>query len=131
MSSILLNIKPRFVIDILNGKKTIEIRKTKPRCELPIRVYIYCGKIIGYFTLKTIETIKPIDYAIDLTKNENKGIYWLVKESCLSFTEFVKYKGKYAWYIDDVVVYDNPRELKEFNKTHAPQSYCYIDWIIK
>lgn len=42
--SILISIKPRFVADILNGKKTIELRKTMPKCELPIDVYIYCTK---------------------------------------------------------------------------------------
>ena len=42
MKSILLSIKPKYVADIMNGEKTIEIRKTMPKCELPIDVYIYC-----------------------------------------------------------------------------------------
>ena len=44
MKSILISIKPKYVADILNGKKTIEIRKTMPKCDLPIDVYIYCMK---------------------------------------------------------------------------------------
>ena len=44
MKSILISIKPKYVADILNGKKTIEIRKTKPNVDLPIDVYIYCTK---------------------------------------------------------------------------------------
>lgn len=44
MKSILLSIKPKYVADILNGRKTIEIRKTMPKCNLPIDVYIYCTK---------------------------------------------------------------------------------------
>ena len=42
--AILISIKPKYVADILNGKKTIEIRKTMPKCELPVTVYIYCTK---------------------------------------------------------------------------------------
>ena len=44
MKSILISIKPEWVAKILNGEKTIEIRKTAPKCELPIEVYIYCTK---------------------------------------------------------------------------------------
>jgi hypothetical protein len=42
--SILISIKPRYVADILNHKKTIEVRKSMPNCDLPIDVYIYCTK---------------------------------------------------------------------------------------
>ena len=42
MRSVLISIKPEWVEKILNGEKTIEIRKTAPKCELPIDVYIYC-----------------------------------------------------------------------------------------
>jgi predicted transcriptional regulator len=42
MKAILLSVKPEWVAKILNGEKTIEIRKTMPKCELPIDVYIYC-----------------------------------------------------------------------------------------
>lgn len=31
MKAILISIKPKYVADILNGKKTIEIRKTMPK----------------------------------------------------------------------------------------------------
>ena len=42
--SILISIRPEWVVKILNGEKTIEIRKTAPKCDLPIDVYIYCTK---------------------------------------------------------------------------------------
>lgn len=44
MRNILISIKPQWVRKILNGEKTIEIRKTIPKCELPCKVYIYCTK---------------------------------------------------------------------------------------
>ena len=51
MKSILISIKPKWVAKILNGEKTIEIRKTMPKCDLPIDVYIYCTKEKGYSKL--------------------------------------------------------------------------------
>lgn len=44
MKKILISIKPVWVAKILNGEKTIEVRKTAPKCELPVEVYIYCTK---------------------------------------------------------------------------------------
>ena len=72
MRSVLISIKPEWVAKILNGEKTIEIRKTMPKCELPIDVYIYCtkgdyigriskkyvGKIVARFTLDKVEEIE-------------------------------------------------------------------------
>ena len=52
MRAILLSVKPEWVAKILNGEKTIEIRKTMPKCEFPIDVYIYC------------------------TNDKNKYLYW-------------------------------------------------------
>lgn len=44
MKSIMLSIQPKWVEKILNGGKTIEVRKTAPKDELSIDVYIYCTK---------------------------------------------------------------------------------------
>ena len=41
MKEILISIKPQWVEKILSGEKTIEIRKTMPKCKLPCKVYIY------------------------------------------------------------------------------------------
>lgn len=51
MKAILISIQPQFVKKILNSEKIVEIRKTMPKCDLPIDVYIYC------------------------TNGENKGLY--------------------------------------------------------
>ena len=85
---IVMSVKPKWVAKILNGEKTIEIRKTMPKCDLPIDVYIYCtkeeelfynthtqkwfvaknrknlkrlsnGVVIAKFTLNKVEEIKP------------------------------------------------------------------------
>lgn len=44
MKSVLVSIQPKLCELIANGKKTIEVRKTKPKLETPFKVYIYCTK---------------------------------------------------------------------------------------
>ena len=44
MRKILISIQPKWVQKILSGEKTIEVRKTMPKCQLPAEVYIYCTK---------------------------------------------------------------------------------------
>lgn len=42
--AVMISIKPKWCQLIASGKKTIEIRKTKPKLETPFKVYIYCTK---------------------------------------------------------------------------------------
>lgn len=42
MKSVLMSIKPKYCELIASGKKTVEVRKTKPKLETPFKVYIYC-----------------------------------------------------------------------------------------
>lgn len=42
MTSILISINPKWCELIVNGKKTIEVRKTRPKIETPFKCYIYC-----------------------------------------------------------------------------------------
>lgn len=44
MKSVLLSIKPKYCELIANGKKTVEVRKTKPKLDTPFKCYIYCTK---------------------------------------------------------------------------------------
>ena len=47
MKSVLISIKPKYCELIANGKKIIDVRKTRPKIETPFKCYIYCtnGKI--------------------------------------------------------------------------------------
>lgn len=42
MKSVLISIKPKWCELIASGKKTIEVRKTRPKCAVPFKCYIYC-----------------------------------------------------------------------------------------
>lgn len=44
MKSVLISIRPEWCEKIASGEKTIEVRKTKPRCKKPFKCYIYCTK---------------------------------------------------------------------------------------
>ena len=84
------------------------------------------GKIIGKFVLKKIEKIKYIGserYATD-----NLGNASLRYKTCLSIEEmhsYLKESTGYAWHIDELEVFDEPKLLIDYNITRAPQSYCY------
>lgn len=113
----------------MNGEKTIEIRKTMPKCELPIDVYIYCtkdkkyanlinrggfltGMVVAKFTLNKVEEIRFDDKEVQ-------------RKSCLTEDELFDYlfvnepyhedmKKGYAWHISNLEIFDRPRELCEF-----------------
>lgn len=180
MKKILISIKPKWVAKILNGDKTIEIRKTMPKCELPCKVYIYCtkeksymdrlvqnhngfyytvrelvdfdadeygtyydiagknGEVVAEFTLNKVETIE---------KNQVYKASVVRHNGCLNIMQlhdYIKGKGFHAWHIDDLKIYDEPKELSEFTRmisepfeswhynhreklTRPPQSWCYVE----
>ena len=49
--AVLISIQPKWCELIASGKKTVEVRKTKPRLETPFKVYIYCTKPIHYYKI--------------------------------------------------------------------------------
>ena len=176
MKSIMISIQPQWVEKILNGEKTIEIRKTKPNIKLPCKVYIYCtkgkelwgdgtgntwhgiaededmervfeltptlarlnGKVVAEFTLKNISYWQPY------WTPEVMHICDISEKSCVSTEVLVKYCGDgiiYAWHIEDLKIYDKPKELSEFRKDldcddypcnkggkNSDCEYCYYDY---
>lgn len=60
--SILQSIKPQYCELIASGKKTIEVRKTRPKLDVPFKVYIYETKT-GYVSRsKENDILVPIKY---------------------------------------------------------------------
>ena len=188
MKAIMISIKPQWVEKILNGEKTIEIRKTMPKCELPCKVYIYCtkgkttidyierkgeldwfgniaektliltspkykfsmgeklGKVVAEFILNKVDTLER-DLNDWLPKNRYDVSNELLKDINLNQEQLWNYgQGKtlYAWYIDDLKIYDKPKELSEFSSIskrmkgkesrfsshllqRPPMSWCYVE----
>ena len=40
--AVLISIRPEWCEKIINGRKTIEVRKTRPKMDTPFKCYIYC-----------------------------------------------------------------------------------------
>ena len=131
MKSVLISIKPNWCELIASGKKTVEVRKTKPKLETPFKVYIYetnwkdntywknhhkgrLGKVIGEFMCDNIG-----ESGWFLTPDHPMWKDAYDEESCLTDREMYEYsKGGtfYLWHISELVIYDKPRELGEFSK---------------
>lgn len=125
--AVLISIQPKWCELIASGKKTVEVRKSRPKMETPFKCYIYCTKapkgwvrldknvqldtkIIGEFVCNMITSIV---YTMD-------GLADVVdcNTACMKPSEFIVYgKGDtlYAWHISDLKIYDKPKELSEFN----------------
>ena len=138
MKSVLISIQPKWCELIASGKKTVEVRKTKPKLETPFKVYIYetqgrtetpfvdeeghhifkgRGQVIGEFVCDKIYNLTPHFDKPDFCNQYLCDWKWGEGTACLSFTEmndYLKGKNGYGWHISDLVIYDKPRELSEF-----------------
>ena len=57
MKAVLISIRPEWCKKIINGQKTIEVRKTRPKMDTPFKCYIYRsvqGGVIGEFVCDDI-----------------------------------------------------------------------------
>lgn len=138
MKAVLISINPKWCELIASGKKTVEVRKTRPKLETPFKVYIYetqgrtetpfvdeeghhifkgRGQVIGEFVCKRIGF-----YGYDQAFDESMGCfinkygyditYMDLGRTCLSLEEFEAYGNThnlYGWHISDIVIYDKPR----------------------
>ena len=157
MKAVLISIQPQWCELIANGKKTVEVRKTKPNLPTPFKVYIYCtkafkpntkygyklwagrGKVLGEFVC---DSIKAFDVPYPAFQREmDKSI---LDESCLTYYQLHRYAYHdklYAWHISGLKLFDKPMEVQWLQKpttpemwwpsdvsvTRPPQSWCYVE----
>ena len=137
MKSVLISIKPKWVDKIASGEKTIEVRKTAPK-EVPFKAYIYCtkdkpyiltfagngkmrvnnGMVIGEFVCDKVYSIKNQGSWFSVADEEQSVTNEIARQSCLDYDDMDNYLGNkdgYGWHISDLKIYDNPKELGEFN----------------
>lgn len=72
MKSVLISIKPKWCELIASGKKTVELRKTRPKNTAPFKCYIYQTKIKWVFDL--LRTLKLDKLADILTMGAGKVV---------------------------------------------------------
>ena len=126
MKAVLISIQPQWCHRIIDGEKTIEVRKTKPKLDTPFKVYIYCSAG-SYDWRKDPWTTAYFPPSGECTNMSQMVIGEFVcdyihpffddKDTCLSSEDVKKYaNGKvvYGWHISDLKIYVKPRELSEF-----------------
>lgn len=127
MKAVLISIQPKWCELIASGKKTIEVRKTRPKIETPFKCYIYCteGKDTVYYMAKiglcetrydgkVIGEFVCDDIIVD-ERGENADVF--SKYAQLSLVEQKKYganKPLFGWHISKLKIYYKPKELGEF-----------------
>lgn len=134
--AVLISINPKWCELIASGRKTIEVRKTKPKLLPPFKCYIYCtqteeimkypgwpGKVVGEFICDWCDPFQPrhADFA-------ELSLGSLVPPRELY--EYAKGKTLYGWHITGLKLYAEPREINEFkrwNRTEqtAPCAHVY------
>ena len=149
MNEIMLSVRPKWCELIANGRKTIEVRKTKPKCNVPFKVYIYCtkqrvnGEILLTYDKKIEGRNKGFRDEGDIPLAGKVIGEFVCDEildcrdvridvTCLTVEEWLKYteghKGLvYGWHISDLIIYDKPKDLSDFGMKRQPQSWCYVE----
>ena len=131
--AVMLSIRPKWCELIASGEKTIEVRKTKLKLEMPFKCYIYCtqsgvargafgeqGKVIGEFVCEQIK-----DYGI--VRPEIYGEYAGTGLSAAEMAAYSAGRPVYGWHISNLRIYDTPRELTAYGIKRPPQSFCYVE----
>lgn len=141
-TGVLISIRPKWVEKIIRGKKTMEVRKVRPRIEPPFHVYCYCtvmgeekwlagirgqydsvklnGKVCMEFTCDRIDEI-VIRHGQGMVMKTGDEYFRFENDNdmCLTKPELYEYMRNrrvlYAWHISDLKVYANPMDLEMFN----------------
>ena len=139
MKAVMLSIQPKWCELIASGKKTVEVRRTKPKIDVPFKCYIYMTKaydtLFGYGKPKKLNVGGGYvigEFVCDrITEYEcsSDGFGELATTcgTCLTYDEILNYcngNDLYGWHISDLVIYDKPKELSEFRSYNVS---TYID----
>ena len=97
-----------------------------PKCD--VQYWHLLGKVVAEFTLNEIETLWQNNKNKTSTATVvDKAIF--EKQTCMTWEQYCeyhkckngKYPNSYAWHIEDLKIYDKPKELSEF--THNVPNY--------
>ena len=122
MLAVLMSMKPKWWEKILDGEKTLEIRKTHPqneRLEWPVTVLVYVsgtGAVQGQF-------LCPGEVSYRTMQD-------LEEMSCVPREDLLKYaKGRRlsGWIVQSPEKFDAPSPLAEFGLDRPPMSWQYVE----
>ncbi len=138
MKTVLISIRPKWCEKIISGEKTIEVRKTRPKMDMPFKCYIFRsvqGGVIGEFVCDDIferivrveASCEPPKYCICDWNMDCTPLDTLLADACLTKDELEKYLDGgvgYGWHISNLKIYDTPRKLSEFKGLCKVESDC-------
>lgn len=133
MKAVLISVQPKWCELIAIGKKTVEVRKTRPKIDTPFKCYIYQtkrswifrlfarlglyqGRVVGEFICDEVYDITPID-SLPFGGALNYAFEFDFEGTCLSVEEFNNYldgEDGYGWHVSDLKMYDIPKKLNDF-----------------
>lgn len=124
MCRILMPINPKYVGEILAGRKKYEYRKIKPKRNDLDKMIIYSTspimKVVAEVDIKGILEENP-EKLWEMTKNES-GI---TKEF---YNEYYKNRTTaIAYELGTIKIYDKPKNLGDIGINYVPQSFVYLD----
>jgi len=124
---VLLSIKPKYVMSIIDGRKRYEFRKRIFRQPSVSRIYIYASspvkKIVGSFEVGKILEDRPADLW------ENVKDYAGINDRDF-FSYFAGKSRAFAIEIQDLREFSEPIDPRETMPGFVPpQSYCYMDGV--
>jgi len=122
LKSILLSINPEYVEKIFSGSKKYEFRKrlaNKPVGKILMYSTAPIMKVVG--EVQIVETISASPTALWESTKKFAGI------SRDKYREYFKgCKIAYAYRLGQVIRYEPPKELSDFNISFPPQSFVYL-----
>lgn len=175
MKAIMISIKPKWCAKIMNGEKTIEVRKNKALANAIQKlidengyadIYVCCTKALtrlygeqspfienhlNYFAddfsegLDSNDTgflngkvvfkfrcyeIKEISWQLDICGLDQHHLYDFLDKcglNCFELKNYLKMENGYVIHISDLEIFDEPKELSEFERKKAPQNFCYVE----
>ena len=124
MKKILLSIKPCYVAEILAGRKTVEYRKRIPQDDTVSQVLVYSSypvkRVVAEFTLGGFLYGTP-----EWLWEQTSKIGGISKDV---FDQYFEDKDiAFAYQIENLQVFDQPRPLGEYGIERGPQDYCYVE----
>ncbi len=122
-----LSIHPQFARSILDGRKTVELRKRRPRAEVGTQVVIYATtptcEVVATATVAKIESSPPSKLWSDVRKFAD-----VEKRAFDAY--FLNCQLAVGIHLSDVHVLKNPIPLSELRRLwdnfHPPQQFRYL-----
>ena len=124
MKAVLLSIKPEFAHKIFDGTKKYEFRKQIFKDSSIKKVIVYSSspeqKVIGEFTIDDILNDTPSD--LWLQTRVYSGITQAFYEE-----DFRGRKKAYAIKVASTKLYEQKKNLSDFDIIYPPQSFAYVE----